>query len=699
MATITGRLDDDRLDDEGASSSQTTLRSQAVYVGTPGDDHWIGTAGHDTANGGAGNDVIYGDWGRDRIEGGNGDDELHGNAGDDDLLGDDGNDLIVGEHGNDFLRGGDGNDEIQGWIGTDTLWGGAGDDFLHGGLSADWLNGGPGNDRLEGGDGHDLLEGGEGNDVLWGNKGFDTLKGGDGDDVLDGALANDVLEGGAGADTFRFTQLDGRIDRITDYQQGVDRLDLGPLLPGLPASYQLADYVRFTQTAEGTKIAVDASGGGDSFLDLVLLEGVQLNSLPTSELGLPDVLPASPVSLFPSLSFDGRFVTFSSSATDLVDGDTAGFDVFQKDLDTGEIVRISEAGSAGNGDSFRSAMSADGKVVAFETEANNLDPTLEPDLHDGNGRADVYVNNQNTGDVTLESIRLPGDMHWNQYADSPSISADGTRVAFSAAATADPTGTPHGDIIPRIFVRDLTNGDLIEVSKSADGTQFANGASFRPDISADGKFVVFESAADNLLTTPDANPFHDVYRKNLLDGTIELVSADEAGNQGFDTMRNATVSGDGRYVAFETAFNLDGNDFNQTWDVYLKDMQDGTLELVSKSDDGIFGNGASHGASLSDDGRYIAFRSSASNLVDDDGNGAGFDVFVKDLQTGALQRFEVLDDGGGNFDLLEPFLSGNGQSVAYVDQVTSAADGSLTGGQVMVASVDLDTLVPAAPVA
>jgi Tol biopolymer transport system component len=237
-------------------------------------------------------------------------------------------------------------------------------------------------------------------------------------------------------------------------------------------------------------------------------------------------------------------------------------------------------------------------------------------------------------------------------------------------------------------VRDLSDGSLIEVSVSADGQNFANGASFRPEISANGEFVVFDSVADNLLTTADTNPFADIYIKSLVDGSIRLVSADGDGNQGFDSMLNPTVSADGRFVAFETEFGMLSDDTNGTWDVYLKDMQTGELQLISQSEAGVLGDGASHGASISDDGRFIAFRSAASNLVEDDGNGAGFDILVKDVQTGALQYFEVLDDGGGNWSLLEPSLSGDGQFVAYTDQVTSAADGSLTGGQVVVAPVD-----------
>ncbi len=128
-------------------------------------------------------------------------------------------------------------------------------------------------------------------------------------------------------------------------------------------------------------------------------------------------------------------------------------------------------------------------------------------------------------------------------------------------------------------------------------------------------------------------------------------------------------------------------------------MLTGEIELVSRSADGALGDGASHGAAISADGRLIAFRSAAANLVDGDGNGDGFDVFVKNVETGAIQRFEVLDDGGGSFDLLQPAISDNGEFVAYTDQVTSAGDGSITGGQVVVAPIDQLIVSPPAEVA
>jgi Tol biopolymer transport system component len=689
MPKITGRIGNELYEDE-----EELLLPQSTFIGTASADHYVGTAADDVASGKGGADELHG---------AGGDDTLRGDGGNDTIYGDEGADVLNGGTGADTLHGGSDDDVLLGASGADLMHGNSGNDTLRGATGSDDMFGGWGDDLLIGGTGRDLLDGGRDNDVLLGQAGRDVLKGGLGDDVLNGGLHADILEGGAGADSFQFDQLDGHLDRVTDFEVGLDRLDLAPLLPGLAEGYRLPDYVRFTSTAEGTLIAVDPTGAGAGFTDLVLLEGVQIDSLSASDLGLPGYLPVAPtvasattagtpgdgLSFLGSLSADGRFVTFSSSATNLAAGDDAGFDVFRKDLATGEIIRISEAAFPGNGDSFHSAVSADGKVVAFDSWANNLDP----DVADNNGREDIYVADLDGGTVDFASIKFGAAA--NQYASEPSLSADGSLVAFTAEASSQPGVNPTLPVMPRIFVRDLSDGSLIEVSVSADGQNFANGASFRPEISANGEFVVFDSVADNLLTNPDANPRADIFIKSLADGSIRLVSTDSDGNQGFDSMLNPTVSADGRFVAFETEFGFTPGDTNGTWDVYLKDLQTGALELISQSEAGVLGNGASHGASISDDGRLIAFRSAASNLVDNDGNGAGFDVFVKDVQTGALQHFEVLDDGGGDWSLLEPSLSGDGQFVAYTDQVTSAADGSLTGGQVMVAPID--TLVVSPP--
>jgi Tol biopolymer transport system component len=675
---INGRDSDSLFEDD-----DELMVAQSTFIGTASNDQFLGTAADDVASGKGGDDVLRGAGGNDHLSGNGGNDALYGQGGDDRLFGNAGNDHLEGQGGADRLEGGTGADELLGGAGVDLLLGSRGAD------------------TLQGGKGQDTLQGGKGQDTLIGGAGKDTLIGGDGDDVLDGGVGADLLTGGEGADRFVFSVLDGQLDRVTDLDLDTDQLDLSALLPNLPTGYALSDYVQFTSTAEGLLVAVDANGGGDGFTDVVLLEGVDAEQLSGAELGLPaDHLPIAPtiasssaagdtgngLSLFASLSADGRFVTFASSATNLVADDSATFDVFRKDLATGEVIRLSELApdQGGDTDSFRSALSADGQVIAFDSTADNFSNL-------STGQNDVFVTGAGDPDVDLVSIVN------NRYAADPSISDDGTLIAFTATATGraetgDPA--PVETITERVFVRDLTNGSLTEASSDANGN-YANGASRHGEISGSGEFVVFDSVADNLLATADTNPFADVYIKSLADGSIRLVSADAGGNQGFDSMLNPTVSGDGRYVAFETEFAFTGDDTNGTWDVYLKDMQTGELELVSRSADGALGDGASHGASLSADGHLLAFRSAAANLVDDDGNGAGFDIFVKNLDTGAIQRFEVLDDGGGNFDLLEPTLSGDGHFVAYVDQVSSAGDGSLTAGQVVVAPVD--TLIVSPP--
>lgn len=707
MPGMNGRDSDHLYDDD-----EEFLVAQSTFIGTASNDDFAGTAADDVASGKGGDDVLRGAGGDDHLSGNAGDDTLYGEGGDDQLYGNQGNDRLEGNKGFDRLAGGAGDDDLIGGLDDDLLLGGAGadllngnrgaddlqggqdDDRLFGGAGNDTLKGGSGADLLDGGKGNDLLEGGDGNDTLLGKKGADTLRGGDGDDLLDGKLGADVLEGGAGADRFVFSVLDGQVDHVTDLALGTDQLDLSALLPQLPTGYDLSDYVRFTSSAQGLLVAVDADGGGDSFTDVVLLEGIGAAQLSGAELGLPgDHLPIAPtiasssaagaagngVSMLGSLSADGRFITFASSATNLVDGDSATFDIFRKDLATGAITRLSETpdGAGGDADSFHSAISADGEVIAFGSGAENFSDV-------STGQRNVFTTTAGGDEVDLVSIVN------NRFAADPSISADGTRIAFTATATGNAeTGNPAPveTITERVYVRDLTDGSLTEASTDAAGN-YANGASHHGEISSGGEFVVFDSTATNLLPTDDTNPFADVFIKSLADGSIRLVSSTDDGFQGFDSMLNPTVSGDGRYVAFETEFAFSADDSNGTWDIYLKDMQTGELELVSRSADGALGDGASHGASLSDDGRLLAFRSAAANLVDADGNGDGFDVFVKNLDTGAIQRFEVLDDGGGDFELLAPDLSGDGEFVAYTDQVTSAGDGSLTGGQVVVAPVD-----------
>ncbi len=223
--------------------------------GEDGNDTLVGDDGNDRLFGGAGNDRLLGDRGNDHLEGGTGNDTLIGGGGNDTLLGGPGIDRLHLDDGDDVLRGGDGSD----WLvvgtrgarvdlaiggaqntgygrdviaGIPNIQGGAANDSLMGNAAANTLLGGGGNDRLFGRLGADRLEGNAGNDLLDGGLGNDTLLGGFGSDTLIGGSGTDILTGGPGADVFVFRSLGdtsrdvSRADVITDFQRGLDRIDL-----------------------------------------------------------------------------------------------------------------------------------------------------------------------------------------------------------------------------------------------------------------------------------------------------------------------------------------------------------------------------------------------------------------------------------------------------------------------------------------
>ena len=178
---------------------------------------------------------------------------------------------------------------------------------------------------------------------------------------------------------------------------------------------------------------------------------------------------------------------------------------------------------------------------------------------------------------------------------------------------------------------------VLRVSTDAAGVQ-GNGGSLSASFSADGRYVVFESEASNLVAG-DSNNMPDVFVKDLQTGAVTRVSTDAAGVQGNDGYSGLpSFSADGRYVVFQSeASNLVAGDTNNTLDVFVKDLQTGAIERVSTDAAGAQGNGYSASATFSADGRYVVFESEASNLVAGDTNNM-LDVFVKDLQTGAIQR-------------------------------------------------------------
>ncbi len=362
---------------------------------------------------------------------------------------------------------------------------------------------------------------------------------------------------------------------------------------------------------------------------------------------------------WPALSADGRYVVFDSSAPNLVVGDTnATFDIFVHDRQSGDTSRVSRAfdGSEANSWSNRPDISADGRFVTFYANADNLVGD------DTNGRHDVFVHDRNSATTVRVSLASDGSQA-NGHSYRPAISANGRYVAFDSLAT----NLVPGDSNNRqdVFVHDRQSGQTDRVSVASDGSQ-ANHVSFQPRISADGRYVVFFSAAWN-LAAGDTNGEQDVFVHDRQTGTTTRLSVASNGTQGNDRSFDPDISDDGRFVTFNSfASNLVTSDTNSRPDAFVHDLQTGQTTRVSTASDGTQGNSFSSQPRISADGRYVTFLSDASNLVGGDTNGIR-EIFVHDRQSGSTRRVSVSPDGSqaNNGAFGRPALSADGRYVVF----------------------------------
>jgi Tol biopolymer transport system component len=385
-------------------------------------------------------------------------------------------------------------------------------------------------------------------------------------------------------------------------------------------------------------------------------------SLPAQE------LPGNGASQHAAVTPDGRYVAFQSDATNLVPDDTNGTtDIFVRDTQTGTTRRVSIAldGSEANGPSRDPSISADGRYVAFRSDASNLL------AGDSNGAADVFVRDTETGATQRASVSTDGAQA-NGPSDSPAISADGRHVAFASAASNLVLGDKNG--VPDVFVREISAGTTERVSLADNGAEPDN-ASSAPAVSGDGRYVVFASDAANLVPV-DTNGRRDIFLRDTAAGTTARVSVTPTGAQGNGASQAPVVSADGRYVAFESdAANLMPNDTNGSVDVFVRDTVAGTTTLVSVAAGGAQGNDFSFRAAISPDGRYVAFRSDASNLVASDTNNAP-DVFVRDTAANTSTRVSVAANGAqGNGSSLRPALASDGKLVVFQSDASNLVPG------------------------
>lgn len=336
-----------------------------------------------------------------------------------------------------------------------------------------------------------------------------------------------------------------------------------------------------------------------------------------------------------------------------------------------------------NSSSFSARLSADGRYIAFCSFATNLVP------NDTNNVLDTFVYDSHTSDVERVSVTETGTevYGWNN-CHGVDISGDGRYVVFGSD-TAELDDAAGRNLYNDIFLRDQGKGGLLQITHAYDGGP-ANGDSYDPDISADGRHIIFRSYASNLVPN-DTNGVADVFGYDIQTRTISLISVSSTDSSvngsGWIFANGSSVSGDGRYFVFySSASNLVEKDTNGTLNVYVHDRdadEDGYFdepdpsethtELISINLNGMGGSDHSTLPSISQNGRYIIFTSYAVDLVPCDNNGTA-DLFVRDTHTDITEIVSLSSDGiQGTLPSIMGLISDDGRFIVMqsLAQLTS----------------------------
>ena len=361
-----------------------------------------------------------------------------------------------------------------------------------------------------------------------------------------------------------------------------------------------------------------------------------------------------------TISADGRFVAFATSAS-LTATDTNGLtDVYVRDLQTNSIVRasVNSAGGNGNGDSVEPSISADGSRVAFHTNAALVSG-------DTNGVLDVYVRDLAAGTTTRVSTPLvggtAGDSTW------PAISANGRFVAFNSVSDNLVGSDTNGHI--DVFVRDLTSGTTERASVGSGGAQATGGfGSFDPDVSDDGNLVVF-SSNETSLGGSDSAVRHIYVRNRAANTTTLLTRTPTTAPSAAGVAQDPAISGDGAWVTFHsTMADLVAGDVNGVEDVFRVAATGGAVARIGVQAAEGMGEGAN--PMISSNGRYIAFSSDT---------GGQRDVYRYDATLATTVRFSVDTNGvGANGPSRDAGISADGRTIAFLSTATNLG-GTVSG--------------------
>lgn len=360
-----------------------------------------------------------------------------------------------------------------------------------------------------------------------------------------------------------------------------------------------------------------------------------------------------------SMSEDGRYIVFSSLASNLVANDTNGHiaDIFIRDTqaNTTRLVDVNANGDQPNVGVQNSKISSNGRYVAFLAYDSSLVSG------DNNGRWDLFVKDLQSGSIDLISKSTSGAIANGDTRPEFDISADGRYVVFSSAATNLVSGDTNGE--PDIFVRDTDQNTTTLVSTSSAGSE-GNDMSLSPTISCDGARISFNSYATNLVST-DTNGKSDVFVVDRISGSVSDITAN-----GNDESDNADISCDGATVLINSAASdLITNDTNSRFDLFAYDIDSGLFDLVDVASDGTqadYGAGIGY---LSANGNFVVFESYSTDIAGTEGGGPDGDVFLRNRKKNITERLSKRDattDMGSSANVSSESISDDGTKVAFV---------------------------------
>jgi Tol biopolymer transport system component len=281
------------------------------------------------------------------------------------------------------------------------------------------------------------------------------------------------------------------------------------------------------------------------------------------------------------------------------------------------LLSKTSGGTIGNNQSYQPDVSSDGRLVVFATDADNLVGG------DDNGRADIAVLDRTLNQIELVSLQSDGDQS-NDSSFEPAISGDGRWVVFCSFANNLVNGDTNNR--PDTFLYDRQQNEIRRISEANNNDNGNANSCGRADLSANGEVVVFISDASNLVLS-DTNNVRDVFVYTRSDDTVRRINA-AGGAQPNAVSDSPSISADGRYIAFQSdATNFVSGDDNGKTDIYIYDRADNDIEIASQRQDGGDGTGTATFPTISGDARFVVFQGTDGNLIANDNNGKT-DIFL-----------------------------------------------------------------------